>query len=109
LGKKAGLTLKPSTSLASVEPLLDAVDLVLVMTVEPGFSGQKFRTDQIDKVKTLRRAIDAGDWPVLIEVDGGIDDKTAPLVRDADVLVAGNFVFKNDYRTAIAKLKQLGE
>jgi ribulose-phosphate 3-epimerase len=109
LGKKAGITLRPSTALAAIEPFLDIVDLILVMTVEPGFSGQKFMTDQIAKIKSLRQTIDQRQLPALIEVDGGIDETTAPLVRDADVLVAGNFIFKNDYREAITRLKQAGE
>ncbi|MFT5341000.1 MAG: ribulose-phosphate 3-epimerase [Paracoccaceae bacterium] len=93
-GAKAGVALNPSTSASSVEHLLDMVDLICVMTVNPGFGGQKFIHSQIDKVKTLRAMI--GDRPIHIEIDGGVDPTTAPLVAKAgaDVLVAGSAVFK---------------
>ncbi|TDE39053.1 ribulose-phosphate 3-epimerase [Antarcticimicrobium sediminis] len=93
-GCKAGLALNPGTPAASVEYLLDMVDLVCVMTVNPGFGGQKFIHSQVDKIKQLRRMI--GTRPVHIEIDGGVDPTTAPLVADAgaDVLVAGSAVFK---------------
>ncbi len=93
-GCKAGLALNPGTSASSVEYLLDMVDLICVMTVNPGFGGQKFIHSQVDKIKQLRRMI--GTRPVHIEVDGGVDPTTAPLVADAgaDVLVAGSAVFK---------------
>ncbi|MBL4768966.1 MAG: ribulose-phosphate 3-epimerase [Rhodobacteraceae bacterium] len=93
-GAKAGVALNPGTSASSVEHLLDMVDLICVMTVNPGFGGQKFIHSQIDKVKTLRAMI--GDRPIHIEIDGGVDPTTAPLVANAgaDVLVAGSAVFK---------------
>ncbi|PTE22402.1 ribulose-phosphate 3-epimerase [Cereibacter changlensis JA139] len=93
-GKKAGLALNPGTGLDTVEYLLDMVDLVCVMTVNPGFGGQKFIESQIDKVRRLRAMI--GDRPVHIEIDGGVTPITAPLVAaaGADVLVAGSAVFK---------------
>ncbi|GAA6202682.1 ribulose-phosphate 3-epimerase [Aquicoccus sp. SU-CL01552] len=93
-GCKAGLALNPGTPAASVEYLLDMVDLVCVMTVNPGFGGQKFIHSQVEKVKQLRRMI--GTRPVHIQIDGGVDPTTAPLVADAgaDVLVAGSAVFK---------------
>ena len=93
-GAKAGVALNPATPASSVEHLLDMVDLICVMTVNPGFGGQKFIHSQIDKVKTLRAMI--GDRPIHIEIDGGIDPTTAPLVAGAgaDVLVAGSAVFK---------------
>lgn len=92
-GAKAGLALNPGTPASAAEPLLDLVDLVCVMTVNPGFGGQKF-IDMGDKIKALRAMI--GDRPVHIEIDGGVDVKTAPLVAGAgaDVLVAGSAVFK---------------
>ncbi len=91
-GAKAGLALNPGTPASAAEPLLDLVDLVCVMTVNPGFGGQKF-IDMGDKIKALRAMI--GDRPVHIEIDGGVTPKTAPLVRaaGADVLVAGSAVF----------------
>lgn len=93
-GAKAGLALNPGTPAAEVEYLLDMVDLICVMTVNPGFGGQKFIQSQVEKVKQLRRMI--GNRPIHIEIDGGVDPTTAPLVADAgaDVLVAGSAVFK---------------
>ncbi|MFC3628807.1 ribulose-phosphate 3-epimerase [Paracoccus angustae] len=93
-GKKAGIALNPGTPVEAVEYLLDLCDMVLVMTVNPGFGGQKFIHSQIDKIARLRGTI--GDRPIHIQVDGGVDPKTALLVAKAgaDVLVAGSAVFK---------------
>lgn len=93
-GCKAGLALNPGTPASAVEYLLDMVDLVCVMTVNPGFGGQKFIHSQVEKIKQLRRMI--GTRPVHIQIDGGVDPTTAPLVADAgaDVLVAGSAVFR---------------
>ena len=93
-GVKAGLALNPGTPAEAALPLLDMVDLVCVMTVNPGFGGQKFIASQLDKIASLRSMI--GDRPVHIEIDGGVDPTTAPLVAraGADVLVAGSAVFK---------------
>ncbi|MFT6451455.1 MAG: ribulose-phosphate 3-epimerase [Halocynthiibacter sp.] len=93
-GAKAGVALNPGTPAASITHLLDMVDLVCVMTVNPGFGGQKFIHSQIEKVAELRAMI--GDRPIHIEIDGGVDAATAPLVSaaGADVLVAGSAVFK---------------
>lgn len=93
-GVKAGVALNPATPVEAVAHLLDDIDLVLVMTVNPGFGGQKFLKSQIEKVRALRAMI--GDRPVHIEVDGGVDPETAPLVvaAGADVLVAGSAVFR---------------
>ena len=92
-GKKSGVSLNPGTPAAVVESLLDLTDLVLVMTVNPGFGGQKFIENQVEKIRTLRAMI--GDRPIHIEVDGGITTETAPKVvaAGADVLVAGSAVF----------------
>jgi len=92
-GKKAGLALNPGTPAEAVAPLLDLCDLICVMTVNPGFGGQKFIHSQIDKVHSLRGMI--GDRPIHVEIDGGITPETAPLVTaaGADVLVAGSAVF----------------
>jgi len=92
-GCKAGVALNPATPASSVEELLDDVDLVCVMTVNPGFGGQSF-IDMTSKIRNLRSMI--GDRPVHIEIDGGVDPKTAPLVVEAgaDVLVAGSAVFR---------------
>jgi ribulose-phosphate 3-epimerase len=94
LGVKAGLAINPGTGIEAVEYLLDMVDLVNVMTVNPGFGGQKLIESQIAKVRALRAMI--GDRPIHIEIDGGVTLETAPLVvaAGADVLVAGSAVFK---------------
>lgn len=93
-GVKAGLALNPGTPIDAVAHLLDMVDLICVMTVNPGFGGQKFIHSQVDKVRSLRNLI--GDRPIHIEIDGGVTVETAPLVAaaGADVLVAGSAVFK---------------
>jgi ribulose-phosphate 3-epimerase len=93
-GKKAGLALNPGTGLDGVDYLLDLVDLICVMTVNPGFGGQSFIPSQVEKIRVLRLMI--GARPILIEVDGGITVETAPLAAaaGADVLVAGSAVFK---------------
>jgi ribulose-phosphate 3-epimerase len=93
-GCKAGLALNPGTGLDDIPYLLDMVDLVCVMTVNPGFGGQSFIHSQADKVKRLRELI--GDRPIHIQIDGGITPETAPLMTaaGADVLVAGSAVFK---------------
>jgi ribulose-phosphate 3-epimerase len=92
-GKKSGVSLNPGTPAAAVEELLDLADMVLVMTVNPGFGGQKFIHNQLDKIRSLRKMI--GDRPIHIQVDGGVTIETAPLVAaaGADVLVAGSAVF----------------
>lgn len=93
-GMKAGVALNPGTPADAVAGLLDMVDLICVMTVNPGFGGQKFIASQIDKIATLRALI--ADRPIHLEVDGGVDPETAPLVAaaGADVLVAGSAVFR---------------
>ena len=93
LGVKAGVAINPGTSLSSIEYILDMVDLVCVMTVNPGFGGQKFIHSQVEKVRILREMI--GDREIHIEIDGGVTPETAPLVSKAgaDVLVAGSGVF----------------
>ncbi|MBT8415009.1 MAG: ribulose-phosphate 3-epimerase [Boseongicola sp.] len=90
---KAGVALNPGTPASAVEDLLDSIDLICVMTVNPGFGGQKF-IDMTGKIRTLRKMI--GDRPVHIEIDGGVDATTAPLAAKAgaDVLVAGSAVFR---------------
>lgn len=93
-GAKAGLALNPGTPVEDMAYLLDMVDLVCIMTVNPGFGGQKFIHSQVEKIRTLRAMI--GDRPIHIEIDGGVDPTTAPLVAaaGADVLVAGSAAFK---------------
>lgn len=93
-GVKAGLAINPGTPVEAVEYLLDLTDLICVMTVNPGFGGQKFIQSQLGKIRRLREMI--GDRPVHIEIDGGVTTETGPLVAraGADVLVAGSAVFK---------------
>jgi len=93
-GCKAGLALNPGTPAEAAAPLLDDLDLICVMTVNPGFGGQKFIHSQLDKIRALRAMI--GDRPIEIEIDGGVTAETAPLcsAAGADVLVAGSAVFK---------------
>lgn len=108
LGKSPGVVLNPSTPAAMVEPVLDMVDLILVMTVNPGFGGQKFIHSQLPKIAALRRMIDATGREIALEVDGGVTLDTAPLCIEAgaDVLVAGTAVFgAADYAAAIAGLR----
>ena len=106
LNLKAGLSLKPDTSIDKVFPFLENLDLVLIMTVEPGKGGQSFLTKQAEKVKVLKAKIDSLNYSPLIEVDGGITPETAKQVSQADVLVSGNYIFKSgDYANSIRKLR----
>jgi len=108
LGCKAGLVLNPGTPVCAVEPMLDMVDIILVMSVNPGFGGQKFITSQLAKIAAVRRLIDASGRDIRLEVDGGVDAKTAPgcIAAGADTLVAGTAVFgAPDYAAAIAAIR----
>ena len=106
LGAKAGITLRPRTALEDILPLLPLCDLVLVMTVEPGFGGQSFMHDQVIKITRLREEITRLKLNCLIEVDGGINADTAKICHQADVYVAGNYVFSQDYAVAIRTLQE---
>ena len=102
-GKKAGISIKPDTEVSSISPVLNELDLVLVMSVEPGFGGQEFIESAVPKIKELRRLY-KGD----ISVDGGINDKNAVLVKEAgaNILVAGSYVFgAKDVKDAIRRLR----
>jgi ribulose-phosphate 3-epimerase len=109
LGKKAGVTLNPGTGVETIEPVVDLVDLILVMSVNPGFGGQAFIPSSVEKIARLRALV--GGRPIDIEVDGGITPETAPLVAQAgaNVLVAGSAVFKGgkpeNYRANIAAIR----
>ncbi len=108
LKMKPGLTLRPATPIETILPYLHLVDLVLVMTVNPGFSGQLFMFDQVAKIERIRTELKRIGHRALIEVDGGVNVETATQLLGADVLVAGNAVFKAaDYRKAIADLKAI--
>jgi len=109
-GCKAGVALNPGTPIELIEPLLPIVDLILVMTVNPGFGGQSFLESQLKKIKDVRALIDESGRKILLEVDGGITPDTAPLVINAgvDVIVAGNAIFNGgsvDYGKQIKTLR----
>ena len=101
-GKKAAVSIKPKTPAEAVFPYLDRCDMILVMTVEPGFGGQSFMEDMLEKVKTIRAEIERRGLNVDIQVDGGINAKTSKLAiaAGANVLVAGSAVFKAEDRKA---------
>ena len=94
-GIKAGLSIKPNTKVEVIFKFLPLIDLILVMSVEPGYGGQKFMLEAVDKISALRKYIDENNLKTLIEVDGGIKEDTARLVKDAgiDVIVSGTFLF----------------
>lgn len=102
LGKKAGVSLNPSTPESTIEYVLDRLDLILLMTVNPGFGGQAFIPAVVEKVRRVAGMI--GDRPIHIEIDGGVTPETAPLVSaaGADVLVAGSAIFKTNDASAYA-------
>ena len=107
-GKMVGLSIKPGTSVNEVLKYLYLTDLVLVMTVEPGFGGQKFMPEMMEKVKILKKEIKSRNLCTLIEVDGGINEITAKIAakNGADICVAGTSIFKsNDMKFAIDSLK----
>ncbi|MFV0552204.1 MAG: ribulose-phosphate 3-epimerase [Anaerorhabdus sp.] len=105
-GVKAGISIKPKTDLVLIKELLAEIDLVLVMSVEPGFGGQSFIPESLERIQTLKKWINEKNLNVLIEVDGGINQETGKLCKDAgaDVLVAGSYVFKNDIKEAVDSL-----
>lgn len=109
-GMKAGVALNPATPASAVEAVIDDADLILVMSVNPGFGGQKFIMSQLKKIAAIRKMIDQSGRDILLEVDGGVDPKTAPLVIEAgaNVLVAGSAVFRGGesaYAANIAALR----
>ena len=109
-GLKASVSLKPATPAETVFPYLDMLDMVLVMTVEPGFGGQSFMEDQMDKIKLIRAECAARGLTTDIQVDGGITDKTLPAAYNAgaNVFVAGSYLFKaDDMAAAIAALRAI--
>jgi len=107
-GRKAGVVLNPATAPDVIDWALDLVDIVLVMSVNPGFGGQSFLPSQLPKISRLRAMIDAADHPIALAVDGGVTPTTAPaiLAAGADTLIAGTSVFHApDYTQAIAALR----
>jgi ribulose-phosphate 3-epimerase len=109
LGAKAGLGFNPGTSLSDLEYLMGDVDMLLMMTVNPGFGGQKFLDMVLPKIRQAREMIDASGRDVMLEVDGGVDPRTARLCLEAgaDVLVAGTAVYRRpSYREAIEEIRE---
>ena len=108
LGCKAGIVLKPKTPAEAAIPYLQKCDMVLLMTVEPGFGGQKFMADMMPKVRKLREMLDAVNPECLLEVDGGVDAETCGICKEsgANVLVAGSAYFKAPDRAAFVQLLQ---
>lgn len=106
-GIKAGLSIKPKTDVEVLRPYMHDFDLFLIMSVEPGFGGQSFHPEAVEKIAALRKMIDEEGSKALIEVDGGINGETGKLCRDAgvDVLVAGSYVFKSDIKAAVESLR----
>jgi len=109
VGCKAGVSINPGTDISGLEYVLDKIDLILVMSVNPGFGGQKFINSSIQKIKKIKELVK--NFNIDIEVDGGIDDKTATLVKNAgaNILVSGSFIFsgenKSIYKERIASLR----
>ena len=108
-GVKAGISLNPATSVYALEEILSLLDLVLVMTVNPGFGGQSFIPECVQKVARVREMLDSEGVTAMLEVDGGVNKETAPLLwkAGADVLVAGSYIFGSyDYSSAIAAIRK---
>lgn len=108
LGCRAAISLKPGTPAEAAIPYLSRCDMILVMTVEPGFGGQKFMADMMPKLKKLRAMLDETNPACILEVDGGVDAVTAPICKEngAEVLVAGSAYFKAENKPAFVKLVQ---
>ncbi len=107
LGKRAGLALKPKTPVTEAERYIDRIDMLLIMTVEPGFGGQGFIYDTLEKISEAKKLVESRGLDVPIEVDGGIRENTGPLVKKAgaDVLVAGSYLYRSeDINAAVRKL-----
>jgi ribulose-phosphate 3-epimerase len=112
LGAKAGVSVNPSTPVSTLDHILEYVDLILIMSVNPGFGGQKFISGSVSKIKELKSKINGLGLSVKIEVDGGIDVGTAPLVSEAgaEILVAGSSIFRQpNIEQAILRLRQSAE
>ncbi len=109
-GMRPAVTLNPSTPIVLLEDIIEEVDMILLMSVYPGFGGQSFIGHTVDKLRRLRQMVDKTSNRPMIEIDGGVNEQTAPLLSEAgaDILVAGNYIFKSkDKLEAIKKLKEL--
>ena len=108
-GCKAGVSINPETSIDAIKEVIPDVDLILIMSVHPGFSGQSFITDVVPKIKEAKKLIEQTNKKIHLQVDGGINNKNAHIVKEsgADVLVAASFIFKSgNYKKAIQSLKE---
>ena len=104
-GYKVGISIKPDTDISKLEPYLKDIDMVLVMSVEPGRGGQEFIEDTINRVKEVKKLIDENGYDIKIEVDGGINDNNISKVRDADIVVVGSYIINSDnYYMSINRL-----
>lgn len=109
-GYKAGISIKPNTKIETLIPYLKDIDLILVMSVEPGKGGQQFIPQTIDRINKIKELITNNNLNVKIEVDGGINDKTITLIRNADIAVIGSYIIKSDnYHQTIEKLLKISE
>lgn len=106
MGVQAGVSVKPKTDVSTLLPYLNEIDLILIMSVEPGFGGQSFMEDTLDKVRMVRKCVEEQNLNTRIEIDGGINNETAKLAIEAgcDTLVAGSYVFKKDIKEAVDSL-----
>lgn len=105
LGYKVGLSIKPSTDIKIIEPYLKMVDMILLMSVEPGLGGQVFMDSTIDRIKELKTLINSSGCNTLIEVDGGINNETIRYINDADIAVVGSYIIKSDdYKKRVESL-----
>jgi ribulose-phosphate 3-epimerase len=107
-GAKCGVSLVPSTPANTLKYVMDKVDLILVMTVNPGFGGQKFMDNQVEKIRKIREMIDKSGREIILSVDGGINPETAKIVTNAgaDMLISGAYLFAhNDFKEAVSQLK----
>lgn len=106
LGIKVGLAINPSTDVSEILDYLDCIDLVLVMSVEPGKGGQKFMNESLTKIDQLYELREKNNYNYLIEVDGGINDETIKLCSKVDICVVGSYITKQDYEMAIENLRK---
>ena len=108
MGYKVGISINPNTDIETLIPYLKDIDLVLIMSVEPGCGGQEFLDSAVDRIKELKKVINDNKYNCLIEVDGGINDKTISKVSDVDIAVVGSYIIKSDnYYLSIEKLLKL--
>ena len=106
-GIKKGLSIKPNTPLEVLEPYLDKIDLILVMSVEPGKGGQTFIAETIDRIKKLKKMLKKHNSKAVISVDGGINEEVSKKLKDVDILISGNYVISSDdYQQQIDKLRK---